>query len=195
MSNAQPNPARIRRATNDDLEELSVVLVRSFARDTTYNWIRGVTRTISSANTTDPEELKDLEQLRYLQWSLARLYLLCGQVDVVVIPIEGRERIVACTTWVEPGKATDPGLWNLSRLRLFRVWKAWGLQSFKVSSSRFLHFTSAHTHVHQRMVLEFVPQTEKIEKQAFKARGKELKDAWHLGIVSTDPDHEGHGML
>ncbi|VDB86618.1 unnamed protein product [Peniophora sp. CBMAI 1063] len=176
-SAADATSARIRRATQADLEDLSFMLARSFARDTSYNWIKGATHTISSANTQDPGELEALEQMRFLQWSLACLYLVCGQIDLVVVTIEGREKIVACTCWVEPGKETDPGFRGLFRLRLFRIWRAWGLRPFK------------------RMVLEFVPQVEKVEKQAFSTRGKNMKDAWHLGIVSTDPDHEGHGYV
>ena len=132
---ASPSPsttARLRKATAHDLEELSLVLARSFARDTSYNWVKGATHMISSANTKEPEELKALEHMRYFQWSMARLYLLAGQVDVVVTQVGGEEKIVACTCWAGPGKGQDLRLSYLLRMRLFRIWRAWGLRPFKV---------------------------------------------------------------
>ena len=51
-----------------------------------------------------------------------------------------------------------------------------------------------HTHGCQRMFKEFLPRIEESKRQAFLARGKKLEDAWYLGILATDPDHEGHGM-
>ena len=45
----------------------------------------------------------------------------------------------------------------------------------------------------KRLTEDFVPRTEKVTKGAFKENGKAYKDAWYLGIVSTDPDFEGRG--
>ncbi|KZV74861.1 hypothetical protein PENSPDRAFT_748964 [Peniophora sp. CONT] len=176
MVSSQTTPARIRRATEADLEELSSLLARSFARDPFFHWVKGGTlRAVSSANTEDPGELKALEHMRYFQWSLARQFLFCGQIDVVVIEVDGREKIVACTCWVEPGKTADPSPLFMLRMRIFRVWRAWGLKSIT------------------RMLLDFLPRTEKVTKQALRTRGLGLKDAWYLGIVSTDPEYEGLG--
>lgn len=77
-NSSQSTSARVRKATNADLKELSLMLARSFAQDPFYNWIKGGTHMISSANTKDPGELKALEHLRYLQWSLARLFMFCS---------------------------------------------------------------------------------------------------------------------
>ena len=44
------------------------------------------------------------------------------------------------------------------------------------------------------MLMDFIPRTDKVKKDAFRARGMELKDAWYLGMVATDPDHEGRGV-
>ncbi|KZV69029.1 hypothetical protein PENSPDRAFT_652717 [Peniophora sp. CONT] len=175
MASSQTTAARIRRATKADLKELSLVLARSFARDPCYNWIKGATHMISSANTKDDGELKALEHMRYTQWSMARLYLLCGEVDVVVAQVMGREKIVACTCWVQPGKTADPTPLYLLRMRVFRVWRAWGSNSIK------------------NVILDYLPRTHKVTEQALQARGMELKDTWYLGIVATDPDYEGRG--
>ncbi|KZV77435.1 hypothetical protein PENSPDRAFT_858 [Peniophora sp. CONT] len=175
MTSSQTTTARIRRATKADLEELSHVLARSYARDPFDNWVKGAKHMISSANTRDPGELKALEHMRYFQWSLTRLFLFCGEIDVVVVPIEGKEKIVAVTSWVEPGKTADPNPLHMLRMRIFRIWRAWGLKPL------------------QRMLLDFIPRTDKVKKAAFQARGKEIKNAWYLAVVATDPDHEGHG--
>lgn len=44
------------------------------------------------------------------------------------------------------------------------------------------------------MLVDFVPRAEKVKKQAFRAHDKDIKDAWYLAIVATDPDHEGRGL-
>ncbi|VDB86619.1 unnamed protein product [Peniophora sp. CBMAI 1063] len=175
MASSQSTPAHIRKATKADLNELSLVLARSFARDPFYNWIKGATHMISSANTQDPKELKALEQFRYLQWSLAHLFMSRGEVDVVVIHVDGRQKIVASTAWVGPGKSTDITIVQMLRMRLDKVYRAWGLGAFK------------------RMLADYVPRTEKAAEQAFKDQGKVSTDAWHLLNVSTDPDYEGRG--
>ena len=132
MSTSRSTSARIRKATAADLEELSLVLARGFARDPFCNWIAGAIEIISSANTKDTGETKAIEQLRYLQWTLARLFLFCGEIDVVVIHVDGHEKIVATTSWIEPGKPMEPTFLQLPRMRLFRIWKAWGSGPFKV---------------------------------------------------------------
>ena len=132
MATSQATQARVRRATKADIEELSHVLARSYARDPFDNWVKGAKHMLSSANTKDPRELKALEHMRYFQWSLARLFLFCGQIDVVVVPVDGREKIVAVTCWVEPGKTADPSPLYMLRMRIFRVWRAWGLKPLQV---------------------------------------------------------------
>ncbi|VDB84631.1 unnamed protein product [Peniophora sp. CBMAI 1063] len=175
MASSLTTQARIRRATKADIEELSHVMARSFANDPFEHWVKGAKRPISDLDTKDPEEVKALKHMRYFQWTLARLFLLHGQVDVVVVHADGREKIVSCICWVEPGKTADPGLISIMRMRPLRVLRAWGFKPF------------------QRMILEFSPRIEKAKKQAFGARGTNMKDAWYLGIAATDPDYEGHG--
>ena len=55
-------------------------------------------------------------------------------------------------------------------------------------------FHLVYADAYKRSLIEFLPRIEKVEKQAFRKRGGRPKDAWHLGIVATDPDHEGHGQ-
>ena len=120
------------------------------------------------------------------------MFLFCGEIDVVVVHVDGHEKIVATTSWIEPGKTMEPTLLQLSRMRLFRIWKAWGMGPFKVRPIDSRRCCVAHIPP-QRMVADYVPRTEKVAEVAFQARGKSPKDAWHLVNVCTDPDYEGRG--
>ena len=43
------------------------------------------------------------------------------------------------------------------------------------------------------MIFEFGPAVEKTLEHAFKSRGLDRLDSWHLLELVTDPAHEGKG--
>ena len=62
------------------------------------------------------------------------------------------------------------------------------------AGQRSLDDASTHTRPHQRLLVEFLPRIEDAKKRALQARGMDMKDAWYLAILATDPDYEGRGQ-
>ena len=47
----------------------------------------------------------------------------------------------------------------------------------------------------QRVIFVFSPAVEKTLEHAFKSRGLDRLDSWHLLEIATDPIYEGRGTI
>jgi hypothetical protein len=167
-------------------------MTRSFARDPYENWLGNVRHMVSHANTTDDAELEVMRRLSYFQESVVLRMLMCGEIDVVVVPDGAGEKIVATTMWVQPGKAANPSFFQVFRLRPWRIIRAWGFRVLKVGLIDQL-LGSVIDNTCQKIFLDFIPAIEKVNKQAFAAKSLNEAESWYLCIVATDPDYEGRG--
>ncbi|KAI5896860.1 uncharacterized protein SCHCODRAFT_02616030 [Schizophyllum commune H4-8] len=102
--------------------------------------------------------------------------LIHGRIMVVAVPeADGKERLAACAAWITPESAEFDSPWVFVRAKFHRALLGWGYTTVK------------------RITEEYLPGMAKRRAAELERQGIKNNDYWHLELLFTNPDDEGHG--
>lgn len=192
MASAKHPDAYVRLARPSEVPAITRVLTRAFAKDPAMNWYGCVPELVPDCESQTPSAQRSMRNLSWFQSAILKSTVLVkGLVTVVVVPsvedgedaeqesnrdtVEAREEVVAVALWLPPGKTLDMGPVTFLRSGIMKVIQGWGLTGAK------------------RVLWDFSPAVERTLEKAFKARGLDRLDSWHLFEMVVDPSHQGRG--
>ncbi|KAL1741447.1 hypothetical protein HDZ31DRAFT_66918 [Schizophyllum fasciatum] len=176
MANDTPKGPYIREAKlPEEVALLGRTSARAFASHPAKNYFTGQKTAMHLQE--GGQKAKNLRRLAHFEESILRsVMLIHGRIMVVAVPeADGKERIAACAAWIPPKSADMDGLLVLIRAKFHRSLFAWGLNLLK------------------RTTGEYLPGMSKRRAAELKKQGIKDNEYWHLELLFTNPDDEGHG--